>query len=509
MSPPPLPQRVAPGDGRWPLYPAAASRAIEAEALARHAPHALMARAGFAAARLALALAPHAQRIWVAAGPGNNGGDGLVAAAHLHRAGRSVQLSLCGDAQRLPPDAAQALADARGAGVAIGSALPEGAFDLGIDALLGLGAARAPQGAIAAAIDRLNAGPGPCLAVDLPSGLHPDTGQPLGAQAVRATATLALLTLKPGLFTGAGRDHAGSIWLDAIGVDSAGWPAPARLAGLQDLRDALPPRLHASHKGSFGDVAVVGGAAGMTGAARLAAQAALAAGAGRVFVDLLGDAGAGIDPSRPELMLRPGWWRSPAEVLARSVVVCGCGGGDAVAEVLPTLLARCPRLVLDADALNRIADDEALRSRLAARAARGWRTVLTPHPLEAARLLRSDAAAVQADRLAAARTLARDCAGVVLLKGSGTVIAAADGRCVVNPSGNARLAAGGSGDVLAGWIGGLWAQQPPHGDAERAAVAAAWLHGRAAEGNDVGVALRAADLIERMHALPAQLGIGG
>lgn len=546
MNPPAVaaPQLVAPGDRGWLVHDAAASRAIEADALARHAPQLLMQRAGLGLARLALALAPHAQRVWVAAGPGNNGGDGLVAATHLHRAGRSVRVSLCADAARLPADAAQALADAQAAGVAITPALPEDsatqAFELTIDALLGLGAGRPPQGAIAAAIARLNAGAAPCLAADLPSGLHPDTGRLLGAHAVRATATLALLTLKPGLFTGAGRDHAGSIWLDPLGVDVTAAPAGIRLAGVQDLRAALPPRRHASHKGSYGDIAVVGGAAGMTGAAWLAARAALAAGAGRVFVDLLGEPGCSGDPARPELMLRPGWWRSPVEVLARSVVVAGCGGGTAIDAALPTLLARCPRLVLDADALNRLAAEPALYSRLQPRRARGWHTVLTPHPLEAARLLQTDATAVQADRIAAARRLAHETGCVVLLKGTGTVIADADGGCVLNPTGSARLATGGSGDVLAGWLGGLWAQQPRdrdddrgaaaavgaagadrrsgalraepvHADggqaALRATVAAAWTHGRAGEDDHddpAPIVLRAADLIERLQAVTSR-----
>ncbi len=506
-APPELPKRVVPGEQGWPLHDTAASRQIEAEALARQAPQALMQRAGLGVARLALAVAPHAQRIWVAAGPGNNGGDGLVAARHLHRLGRTVQVSLLGYAARLPPDAAQALADARAAGVAIDAALPAAAPDLAIDALLGLGTARAPQGAIADAITRLNGFDAPCLSVDLPTGLHPDTGQPLGAPVVRARHTLALLTLKPGLVTGAGRDFAGEIWLDPLGLDLAAWPTALRLAGSADLRRALAPRRHAAHKGSFGDLAVIGGARGMTGAAWLAARAGLGAGAGRVFVDLLGDgAEPAFDPHRPELMQRPGWWRGPPQAIARSTVVCGCGGGTAVRAVLPVLLSRCPRLVLDADALNQVAADSALQAPLAARAGRGLGTVLTPHPLEAARLLGSDAAAVQADRIGAARQLAAATRCTVLLKGSGSIVAASDGDCVVNPTGNALLATGGTGDVLAGWLGGLWAQRPDEAAAQVTA-AAAWLHGHAADAEaarrGVGAPLRAADLIEAMQALQA------
>ncbi len=506
----PGPQRILPGNAPAALHDVQASRAIEAAALAQHAPHVLMQRAGAAVARLALAVAPHAQRVWAACGPGNNGGDGLVAARHLHRAGFNVQATLFGDAQRLPDDARQALADAQHDGVAVSAQPPDTRCDLVIDALLGLGASRAPQGALAEAIAAINAMQTQVLAVDLPSGLHADTGQRLGAAAVTATHTLSLLTLKPGLFTGVGRDHAGQIWLDALGVRVAADSATARLAGA-DAMQVLGPRAHASHKGSHGDLAVVGGAAGMTGAALLAARAALASGAGRVFVSLLDANGLPCDPQHPELMFRPQWWRSEPATLARSTVVCGCGGGAAVREVLPVLLSRCPRLLLDADALNALAADEGLRHQLRDRAARGQATLLTPHPLEAARLLGSDAAGVQADRLQAASALAQRDACVVLLKGSGSVIAAPGELPVLNPSGNGLLAGGGTGDVLAGWAGGFWAQlASAHGDqgsAQMAAQAAAWLHGHAADLQLAlaprSLALRAGDLIERMREAAA------
>jgi hydroxyethylthiazole kinase-like uncharacterized protein yjeF len=501
---PSLPQRVLPGDGGAALHDTVASRAAEAEALARHAPHVLMQRAGIGVARLARAVAPFARRVWVAAGPGNNGGDGLVAATHLHRAGVAVQVTLLADEQRLPADAAAALADARAAGVPVSAAWPDGTFDLAIDALLGLGSRRAPQGAIGEAARRLGRSAPIRLAVDLPTGLDADTGRRLGDDAVVATHTLALLTLKPGLFTADGRDHAGEVWLDALGEAPAAAPA-ARLAGAADA--ALAPRRHSSHKGSFGDLAVVGGAPGMTGAALLAARAALGAGAGRVFVDLLGPPEPGMDLLRPELMFRPGWWRSSPATIERTTVVCGCGGGDAVRGALPSLLSRSPRLVLDADALNAIAADPALHTLLAARAPRGQATVLTPHPLEAARLLGIAAARVQDDRIGAALRLARRDGTVVVLKGSGTVIAAPGAVPTLNPTGDARLAAAGTGDVLAGFIGGLWAQADPSGGAEsarHAAVAGAWLHGRAAERAPPGCrVVRAADLADWLAATAA------
>ena len=490
------PCRVTADNGPWPLHDAAASRVIEQQALEEVPPGALMARAGFAVARMALALAPHAERVQVWCGPGNNGGDGLVAARHLHAAGRSVQVSLVADAARLPADAARALDQAVAAGVPIrpGAA---GAAEAGIviDALLGLGASRAPEGAVATAISSINRQPAPVLAVDIASGLHADTGALLGMAAVRAHCTLSLLTLKPGCFTCQGRDAAGDIWFDGLRVAPTAAPPTAWLSGPAASR--LRP--HASHKGSHGDVAVVGGAMGMEGAAWLAAAAALAAGAGRVYCSLLSES-ATLPSGRPELMVRQGWWRQGAPVLARSTVVCGCGGGEAVRAALPALLSHTARLVLDADALNAIALDTALQSMLRQRQGRGLATLLTPHPLEAARLLGCDAAQVQRDRLAAARGLARQLLATVLLKGSGSVIAAPDGTPWINSSGNGALASPGTGDVLAGWAGGLWAQQPQAAPAE-IATAAAWQHGTAADHHATrwpGRPLRAQALVEAL-----------
>ncbi len=484
-----------------PLHGAATSRAIEQQAQSALPAHTLMRRAGMAVARLSLAVAPHAGKVWIAVGPGNNGGDGLEAAITLRQSGREVRVTWLSDAAALPPDAADALRRAQAAGVEIGdaSAPPMQTHDLAIDALLGLGATRAPQGRLAELIVELNALPCPVLAVDLPSGLNAWTGQPLGEACVRATHTLALLTLKPGLFTGHGRDLAGEVWFDDLGADAIIQSTDAWLTGADASQSIQTHRLHAQHKGSFGDVAVVGGAPGMTGAALLAARAAHAAGAGRVYVDLLDDGkqAVALDAARPELMFRHAWWQGTPEVIAGATIVCGCGGGDAVRPALPRLLSLASRLVLDADALNAIAIDEALQAQLSARATRGHATVLTPHPLEAARLLGSIAGEVQADRLQAARTLADRFGCVVLLKGSGSVIAAPGRAPWVNPTGNAALATAGTGDVLAGWIGGLWAQDGTAARAFEIAAAAAHAHGAAADTARVSP-LRAADLVERM-----------
>ncbi|MEO5771019.1 MAG: NAD(P)H-hydrate dehydratase [Burkholderiaceae bacterium] len=465
---------------------------------ARLPAQALMRRAGLSVARLALALAPHAERIWIACGPGNNGGDGFEAAALLQQAGKQVHVTALGDATARPADAAGALQRAQAAGVRVNPGLDGGAAaasGLAIDALFGLGHRAASGDTFASdivdALRVFNGRPTPRLAIDLPSGLDAERGT-CADVAAQATDTLSLLTLKPGLFTAQGRDHAGRVWFDDLGAEAAGTnpfahadSASAFLAGgAGAARLCHAPRRHQQHKGSFGDVLVVGGASGMAGAAMLAARAAVRAGAGRVYACLLDPEAPSLDTAWPELMLRRDHWRSP-NVLATSTVVCGCGGGQAIAAVLPALLSRATRLVLDADALNAVAADPALQNLLNARGARGFSTVLTPHPLEAARLAGvPDAAAIQADRLRHAQDLAERWGCVVLIKGSGSVIAAPGQRPYINGSGNARLASAGTGDVLAGWLGGLWsafAAYETQAGLQNLVQAACWLHGAAAE----------------------------
>lgn len=481
-------ERITPGRA-WPLFDVEATRRIEQVAAAVLPPHTLMQRAGLAVARLALALAPHARTVWVACGPGNNGGDGLEAAAWLQQGGRAVVVTWLGEEARAPADALASLARARAAGVTFADEAPP-APDFIIDALLGIGAQRPldGRGALWSAqmhVRRAQAGV-PVLAVDLPSGLDADTGHGVSVQ---ATHTLSLLTLKPGLFTAQGRDAAGQVWLDDLGVTPQEPPA-AHLSPAPLVR----ARPHASHKGSWGDVAVVGGAPGMTGAALLAAGAALHAGAGRVFVGLLDGGSLGVDIHQPELMFRP------LDTLDFSGLhlACGCGGGEAVRGVLPRAMSTAASLVLDADALNAIAQDAALEALLVARAARADRpTVLTPHPLEAARLLGTTAAAVQSDRLEAVRLLVERFGCVVVLKGSGSVVAGPGALPCINPTGNARLATAGTGDVLAGMVAAGLAGGLP---AFEAAADAVYAHGAAADAWPAGRALTARGLAQRMMA---------
>ena len=445
--------------------------------------------AGQAVARLARALAPHAQRVWVVCGPGNNGGDGAVAARYLHLAGLDVHVTALPPTpeRSMPAEAQAAWQRLHECGLTVHQTPPV-TWDLAIDALLGLGGKPGLTGPMAEWLRRMNQAHAPVLCVDTPSGLDCQSGAwhgpPERGDAPRHT--LSLLTLKPGLFTQEGRDWAGEIWWDGLGVACPALPRvtpnePACTSATSPEAELLAApehsvSSHASHKGQFGDLAVVGGAVGMEGAAWLAGSAALHAGAGRVWVCLLGQpsSSTGEAPQPRALMTRS----IDALDLSRTHIVCGCGGGDAVRSVLSRLLSTAHSLVLDADALNAVAQDPSLQSLLSRRGAAARPTVLTPHPLEAARLLGCSAREVQADRLGQAQRLAQRFGAVVVLKGSGTVIASPHRIPGINPSGNARLASAGTGDVLAGMIGARLAQGD---DAWQAATRAVFWHGQAAD----------------------------
>ncbi|HMN91912.1 MAG TPA: NAD(P)H-hydrate dehydratase [Hydrogenophaga sp.] len=503
-------RRITPSSPE-PLFDAATTRQIERRAQNLLPAHALMDRAGLAVARLATALYPHARTVWIACGPGNNGGDGLRAAAHLAQwqrtgqAGSQVHLThamgTTPDPALLPEDARYALACAMAAGVRLQADPPEQA-DLVIDAMLGIGARNAPGGTMGHWLDRITQGTSPVLAVDVPSGLNADTGTwsgPALPADLPPRHTLSLLTLKPGLFTASGRDACGEVWFDDL--DSPPSLSETPSAWLSPASPAPATRLHSSHKGSQGDVLVIGGqhvgltGAGMTGAAVLAARAALHAGAGRVYLALLGDPIAW-DPACPELMLR-----TPERILQEgqpesSTVVCGCGGGEVITPLLPEILHRSHRLVLDADALNAVAADTSLGARLRMRRQRGLITVITPHPLEAARLLGTDTASVMGNRLEAATILSRQLGAICVLKGSGTVMAAEGQTPHINASGNARLATAGTGDVLAGMLGASL-RSDDAGSAFRQVCRAVARHGELADRWSAGT-LTAARLIDRI-----------
>lgn len=462
-----------------PLYTVAQIRSIEAAAAATLEPGTLMSRAGQAAANVALALlAGRANRsVLLLAGPGNNGGDALEAAANLAHASAGVDVAVIHlpGQQATSPETAHALARAAESQVRFLGQLPELEPGLVIDGLFGIGLARPLDGAARALAEAVNALGWPVLSLDVPSGLDADTGAVVGPHgvAIRAARTLTFIGDKPGLHTFEGRDHAGAVQVDPLNIDDSHFaPAQAELNEPALFARYLKPRVNNSHKGSFGDVAIVGGAHGMAGAPMLAARGALFAGAGRVLVASL-DPGPAFDSVQPEIMFRDATDYPVGE--GTLVIGPGMGGSARAMELLAKALVGDAALVLDADALNLVAASVDLRRRLSSRAAP---SVITPHPLEAARLLGVTVAEVQRDRLACARSLAWSLQSVIVLKGAGSVIAAPDGAVVVNTTGNPGLASAGTGDVLAGICGSLLAQGWP---ALEAALGAVWIHGAAAD----------------------------
>ena len=485
------------------LLDTASLRELERRLAKEQATHP-MVLAGRATRQLALAVAPHAQRCWVAAGPGNNGGDGLEAAWNLHTRGVKVTVTLLSSPEKLPADAHAAWQRAIAAGVQVIDSVPPWLSsldkrDICIDALLGIGASRAVQGQMLQAVHALNSCAAQVLALDVPTGLNAHSGQALDENGrlhsvVHADHTLTFLAGKPGLFMGHGRDACGQIWLDTLAsAKSAAHASVHPVAERNPAARSLTAR-HAGHKGLHGDVAILGGESlssrgmGMGGACLLAASAALHAGAGRVMLSWLGGQPEHL-PEHPDLMLR----RVDKLEMESLTTVCGCGAGAAVEDTLPEVLQRSHRLVLDADALNAIARTPQLGLALAQRPAGS--TVLTPHPLEAARLLGLDVPQVQADRLQSAQSLARQFNCVVVLKGSGTVIADPVHTPRINTSGNGLLSIGGTGDVLAGLIGARMGQGLSGFEAASAAV---WQHGHTADLWPPGLALTASRLARHL-----------
>lgn len=475
-------------NGMTPLFTVAEIRNIEHAAAQRLPGGALMQRAGQAGADEALKLLPFAAShasVLVLAGPGNNGGDALETAARLAHAGAHVTVLHFPPGARPAAEREAALQRVLNCPARLVTMTDPGAahaalsgieWTLVVDGLFGIGLSRPILGALADLVHAINRLACPVLALDVPSGLDADSGAVVGGEtgvALRATHTATFIGDKPGLHTAEGRDHAGIVFASDLDIDRDLFP-PAR-AHLNDVAlfaHCARRRRHSAHKGSNGSVAVVGGARGMAGAPILAARAALNAGAGRVYACFVGDPPA-FDAAQPELMCRSAQQHDFDSAIL--VIGPGMGSSAASAELLASALHRHSPAVIDADALNLIAGSDALQSQLAQR---GAPCIVTPHPLEAARLLGLSAAQVQADRPAAARQLASKLAATVVLKGSGTVIAARDGAIVINNTGNPALATAGTGDVLSGLCGSLLAQGWPEWEA---ALAGVWLHGLAAD----------------------------
>ncbi len=451
----------------------------------------LMENAGRAVAQRALSLLEAGRGpVVVLCGKGNNGGDGFVAARHLWNRGLPVRCFLAGAREEVRGDARVMLDLLGPLGLPVepfgeDTALPGAA--LVVDALLGTGFRGTPLGAIGAAIRAANASGAPVLAVDVPSGLDADTGRP-AEPCVRAAETVTFGLPKLGLIQYPGRELAGRLTVAEISLPRplleslappVEWTGPGRAAPL------WPARSRGAHKGDAGRLFVLAGSPGMTGAAVLACEASLRAGAGLVTLGIAASLNPILEVKLTEAMTlplpetgggHPGLAAADTvlEWAARSDAVAvgpGLGRGPETAELLRTLVAGCRApLVVDADGLN-----------LLAPAGPGTfppHAVLTPHPGEMARLLGTDVAGVESNRVATAREAAARFGCVVLLKGASTVVAAPDGRTAVNSSGSAALATGGSGDVLTGVLGACLARrlQP-----FEAALSAAYLHGAAGE----------------------------
>ncbi len=494
------------------IYPSAEIRKIEQAALRGLPPYTLMHRAGQAAAKAALRMLPCPARsatILILAGPGNNGGDALEAAAGLAKAGAEVVALLKAAPSQLPADAAKALVRAQQHGVHLMppeqfADIDSNQWTLVIDGLFGIGLSRALDGDWRTLVQTVNAMTCPVLALDVPSGLNADTGVVVGGAAgiaIKASQTVTFIADKAGLHTCDGPDYAGKVAVATLAITENHFPAPRMWLNQPGLfAEYLRPRRLNSHKGSFGDVAVIGGAAGMAGAPILAARAATKCGAGRVFVGYA-DQPPAYDSAQPELMCR-----HAADLdFSSAVLVVGPGMGmaDTALALLTRALDALSWLVLDADALNLLARQPQLQTQAAQRQ---HAVLMTPHPLEAARLLGVSTSDIQADRVAAARTLASRFNAVVVLKGAGSIIARADGAVVVNATGNPALATAGSGDVLSGICGALLAQGWPQWEA---ALAAVWLHGSAADqlvAQGIGpIGLTASELIPEVRLLLNQL----
>ena len=476
-------------------------RAIEFGAKATLPDGALMARAGAAAARVIaqrLKESGHASgRIVILLGPGDNGGDGRIAAQALHRFGYDVD---CLEGASFTAQREACLGRPRPIAM--------------IDALFGIGLSRPLEGEWLQAVDWMNRVREPILrvALDIPSGLQADTGAIIGGVAVRADLTITFLADKPGLHTGRGRELSGEVMVEDLGFSN--WPIDPAPPPMSPYDGTLccPALAHSlarplrrgadSHKGDYGTTMIIGGSAGMTGAALLAARAALFSGAGRIVVGFPGGAPLPVDLNYPELMLRDASLALHQSGTSALAIGPGLGVDANAHELLALALERSSLdgqpLVLDADALTLIATDSALAAALDRRTQqhKDCPPILTPHPLEAARLLstRSEApqapdmadsvtaACVQQNRIKAACQIARTRQCIVVLKGAGTVVASTDGRWWIVPVGNPALATGGTGDVLTGCIAGLLAQSIRKGlHPIDLALLGVWCHGRGAD----------------------------
>lgn len=440
------------------VYSVASVREIDRTTIEDHGVpgYTLMTRAGAAALEVARQRFPGARRWQVVCGAGNNAGDGYVIARLAANEGLVVSVLSLVDPAKLSGDAATACQDFEAEG---GIVMPwagelDGDAELLIDAILGSGLEREVGGRFAEAVTAINGHAASVLALDIATGIHGDSGKTLGC-AVKADLTVTFVGLKSGLFLDDAPDSCGELVYDGLEIPVecyAGLVPVMRRIETDLLRNLLPPRPRAAHKGDFGHVLVIGGGRGMPGAARLCGEAALRAGAGRVSIATDPAHAAMLTATRPELMAHA--IENPADLkplLARTDVIAfgpGLGRSDWARSLFQVAVADSRPAVWDADGLNWLAEHP---NRADAR-------VITPHPGEAGALLAKASADIQADRVAAVESLQRRYGGIAVLKGAGSLVATGDDVPWICTSGNPGMAAAGMGDVLTGIIAALLAQ---------------------------------------------------
>ncbi|WP_440784831.1 NAD(P)H-hydrate dehydratase [Pseudomonas syringae] len=480
------------------LYSAAQVRDLDARLIAAGTPGLeLMQRAAHSTWRALRRRWPEMNELTVLAGRGNNAGDGYLVAALAHKAGWQVSVLAVGAPDALTGDAAAAYAMA--ADVTVHAWAGQPLKGVVLDALLGTGLNGDVREPYRSAIEAINASGLPVAAVDIPSGLSADTGQSLGV-AVRADLTVTFIGLKAGLLTGEAADCVGELVFDDLQADPllvAQTQASAKRLDTFNL-PVLPPRPRTAHKGMFGRVLVIGGDHGFGGAALLSAESALRSGAGMLTLATRAEHVPAALTRMPEIMSAA--IRSANQLMAliepASVLVVGPGLGQASwgCSLLSAAANADRPQVWDADALNMLATGQVSLPA---------HSVITPHPGEAARLLGVGIKEIQADRLAAARALARKFNTVCVLKGSGSLIADAHGQLALCDRGHPAMATAGLGDVLAGLIGALMAQHLKPFDA---ACLAVWLHASAGQQvGETGRGLAASDIIPAIRQLLEEL----
>jgi hydroxyethylthiazole kinase-like uncharacterized protein yjeF len=468
----------------------------------------LMEQAGRAVAEAVAARHPPGSLVVVVAGPGNNGGDGFVAARVLAERGHRVRLALLGERSRLKGDAALAARRWQGAVDPAGPQALAGA-DVIVDALFGAGLDRPVEGPARAMIEAINASGAPIVAVDLASGINGTTGAVMGA-AVRATRSVTFFRRKVGHLLLPGRVHCGPVEVADIGIKADVLARVRPRAAINDpalWRARFPLPRAGGHKYGRGHAVVVSGGPVTTGAPRLAARAALRAGAGLVTIASPHEALAIHAAANTAVMVRPvdGAGELTAFLSDRrfNAVVLGPGGGvgQPMREQVLAALDGPRAVVLDADALTSFAGEGAAALFAAIARRKGQATILTPHQGEFARLFNARLQDLEnSSKLQRAMAAADASGATVLLKGADTVVAEPEGRVAINANAPPWLATAGTGDVLAGFIAGLLAQGMP---AFEAAAAAVWLHGEAA--NTVGMGMISEDLSEALPEVYRQL----